>query len=210
VPDIHRQQDNLRRNLGVVQDKLAGLIIRAPVDGVVTAIDLTPGEHRNPGDRLAEVTPDSGMKLAAVVDEYYLARVRTGQSATVSLGGRQVRATVRRVSPQVKDGLFTIDLDFDDGEPANHVAGESAPGRLQLGGDTPALVIPAGAFLARTGGSWLFVLDADGTSARPRQIRIGRRNSEQLEILGGLNAGEGVVISDYTNLERAGLLILTN
>jgi len=210
VPDIHRQQDNLRRNLDVVQGKLAGLIIRAPLDGVVTAIDLTPGEHRNPGDRLAEVTPDSGMKLSALVDEYYLARVRTGQSARVILDGRQVSATVRRVSPQVKDGLFAIDLAFDGEGPANLVAGETAFGRLQLGGDTPALVIPNGAFLGRTGGNWLFVLGADGKSATPRQIKVGRRNADQLEILDGLRAGEQVVVSDYTSLDRSDLLVLTD
>lgn len=209
VPDIHRQQENLRRNLEVVQDKLAGLIIRAPVDGVVAAIDLTPGEHRNPGDRLAEVTPDSGMKLVAAIDEHYLARVRTGQGAMVNLDGRQVSASVRRVSPQVKDGMFAVDLAFDGEEPDNLVAGETALGRLQLGGDTPALVIPTGAFLSRTGGNWLFVLDADQSNARPRQVRLGRRNAEQIEVLDGLTAGERVLISDYTSFERADLLVLT-
>jgi HlyD family secretion protein len=210
VPDIHSQVANLRRNLDVVQGKLAGLIIRAPVDGVVTAIDLTPGEHRNPGDRLAEVTPKSGMKLAATIDEYYLARVRTSQIAMVDVDGKQVSATVRRVSPQVKDGLFSIDLEFDGENPSNLVAGETTQGRLQLGGDTQALVMPSGAFLARTGGNWLFVLNADGKAARPRQIKVGRRNAEQLEILSGLAAGERVVISDYTSLDRSDRLILTN
>jgi HlyD family secretion protein len=210
VPDIHRQQENLRRNLEVVQEKLAGLIIRAPVDGVVAAIDLTPGEHRSPGDRLAEVTPDSGMKLAAVLDEYYLARVQRGQRATVNLDRRPVNATVRRVSPQVKDGTFVVDLAFDDDEPDNLVAGETALGRLQLGSDTPALVIPTGAFLSRTGGEWLFVLDADGKHARPRHVRLGRRNAQQVEILAGVTAGERVVVSDYTSFDRADILVLTN
>jgi HlyD family secretion protein len=61
LPDIHRQLKILRGNLDVVHEKLDGLIIRAPVAGVVTAIDLKVGEHRNPGQRLAEVPPDSGM-----------------------------------------------------------------------------------------------------------------------------------------------------
>jgi len=210
VPDIHRQLANLRGNLDVVQAKLAGLIVRAPVEGVVTAIDLKVGEHRNPGERLAEVTPQSGMKLAADVDEYYLTRVRIGQSATVEIGGSSVTATVRRVSPQVKNGQFSIDLDFDGASPPSLVAGETAQGRLQLGGDTPALVLPVGAFLERTGGNWAFVLDKDGHSAMRRPIKVGRRTAEELEILGGLQAGERVVTSDYTSLERADRVALTN
>jgi HlyD family secretion protein len=210
LPDIHRQLGNLRSNLDVVQGKLAGLIIRAPVEGIVTAIDLKVGEHRNPGGRLAEVTPEAGMKLTAEIDEYYLARVRAGQTASVDFDGTVVNATVRRVSPQVRNGQFAIDLDFDGSGPANLVAGETAQGRLQLGGDTPARILPVGPFLERTGGEWVFVTAKDGKSAQRRRIKIGRRTAEQLEILGGLEAGERVVTSDYTGLDRADRIVITN
>ena len=210
LPDIHRQLQNLRANLDVVQGKLAGLVVRAPVEGLVTAIDLKVGEHRNPGERLAEVTPDSGMKLSADIDEFYFARVRTGQSATVDVEGTPVKATVRRVSPQVRNGQFTIDLDFEGDSPPSLVAGENTQGRLQLGDDTPARILPVGRFLERTGGDWVFVVSKDGGSAERRQIKVGRRTSEQLEILGGLATGERVVTSDYTSLDRADRIVLTN
>ncbi len=210
LPDIHRQLRNLRANLDIVQGKLAALIVRAPVEGLVTAIDLKVGEHRNPGERLAEVTPESGMKLTADVDEFYLARVRTGQSATVDVEGTPVKATVRRVPPQVRNGQFTIDLDFEGDSPPSLVAGETTQGRLQLGGDTPALILPVGPFLERTGGDWVFVVSKDGESAQRRQIKVGRRTTEQLEILSGLATGERVVTSDYTGLDRADRLVLTN
>jgi HlyD family secretion protein len=209
LPDIHRQLTNLRANLDVVQGKLAGLIVRAPVEGRVTAIDLKVGEHRNPGERLAEVTPDSGMKLSAEIDEFYLARVRTGQSAIVDVDGKAAKVNVRRVSPQVRNGQFTIDLEFEGDGPANLVAGETAQGRLQLGGDTPALILAAGPFLERTGGDWVFVVSKDGSTAQRRQIRVGRRTMEQLEILSGLATGERVVTSDYTSLDRIDRIVLT-
>jgi HlyD family secretion protein len=209
LPDIHQQLKILRGNLGVVHDKLESLVIRAPVAGKVTAIDLKVGETRNPGQRLAEVTPETGMKLIADIDEFYLARVRVGQTASVSLDGRPTNVTVRRVSPQVHNGQFRIDLDFDSGSPAALVEGAAAQGHLQLGGDTPALVLPAGAFLERTGGDWMFVVASDGRSAERRQIKAGRRTSEQLEILSGLNVGEQVITSDYTGLDKFDRIVLT-
>jgi HlyD family secretion protein len=208
LPDIHRQLGNLRNNLDVVQGKLGGLIVRAPVDGVVTALELKIGEHRNAGERLAEVTPQSGMKLAADVDEFYRARVRTGQSAVVDVDGTDVTVTVRRVSPQVRNGQFTIDLDFAGDSPPGLVAGETTQGRLQLGGDTPALVLPVGTFIERTGGNWVFVVAPDGRSARRRDIQVGRRTAEQLEILAGLQAGERVITSDYTSLDRVDRILM--
>jgi len=209
LPDIHQQLKILRGNLAVVHDKLESLIVRAPVAGKVTAMDLKVGETPASGERLAEIAPQTGMKLAADVDEFYLPRVRAGQTATMDIEGRPVTVTVRRVYPQVQNGQFRVDLDFSSTSPPTLVEGAAEQGRLQLGGDTAALVLPTGPFLERTGGDWAFVVTADGRSAERRRLKLGRRNSEQLEITGGLAAGERVITSDYTGLEQSDRLVLT-
>src|SRR5882724_4971592 len=99
LPDIHRQLASLRSNLDVVHGTLEGLIIRAPISGRVTAIDLKVGEHRDAGQRLAEVTPPTGMKLSAQIDEFYLTRVHNGQSAEIDFNGKPAKVTVHRVYP---------------------------------------------------------------------------------------------------------------
>ena len=210
LPDIHRQLGILRGNLDVVHRTLDGLIVRAPVSGRVTAIDLKVGEHKDAGQRLAEVTPPNGMKLSADVDEFYLARVRMGQAANIELHGKPVEVTVKRIYPQVHDGRFRVDFDFDGTAPADLVAGETAQGRLQLGDDSPARIVPVGPFLERTGGDWIFVVAPDGQSAQRRHIKVGRRTVEQLEITSGLAVGERVMISDYAALEKADRVLLTH
>ena len=209
LPDIHQQLRILRGNLAVVHDRLDSLVVRAPVSGKVTAIDLKVGETPGSGQRLAEIAPQTGMKLAADIDEFYLPRVRAGETATVDIEGRPVPVTVRRVYPQVHNGQFRVDLDFSSASPPALVEGAAEQGRLQLGGDTAALVLPTGPFLERTGGDWAFVVSADGRSAERRRLKLGRRNSEQLEIAGGLAAGERVITSDYTGLDRSDRLVLT-
>ena len=71
-------------------------------------------------------------------------------------------------------------------------------------------VLATGAFLERTGGDWVFVLDRDGHSARRRTIKVGRRNAEQVEIESRLAPGERVIVSDYTGLERIDRIDLEN
>lgn len=202
LPDIHQQLKNLRGDLAVVHDKLDSLVIRAPVAGKVTALDLKVGEMRSPGQRLAEVTPQTGMKLVADIDEFYLPRVRVGQTATVDLAGKLVTVTLRRVLPQVSDGQFRVELSFETPGPASLVEGATAQGHLQLGEDRPANILATGPFLERTGGEWVFVVAADGRSARRRHLKVGRRTSDQLEVLSGLTAGDRVITSDYTGLDR--------
>jgi HlyD family secretion protein len=209
LPDIHQQLKILRGSLAVVHDKLDSLIVRAPVAGKVTAIDLKVGETPGTGQRLAEIAPQTGMKLVADVDEFYLPRVRVGQAATITVDGSPVTVTVRRIYPQVHDGQFRIDLDFSSPSPVTLIEGAAEQGRLQLGGDTAALLLPAGPFLERTGGDWAFVASPDGRSADRRRIKLGRRTSEQVEIKDGLAAGERVITSDYTGFDRVDRLILT-
>jgi HlyD family secretion protein len=202
LPQIQSQLEKLQQDLQITHGKLDNLTVHAPVSGRLTAMDLKVGENRNRGDRLAEITPDTGYKLVAAVDEYYLGRVQKGQTATIQIGDKSQLLKISRVYPQVRDGTFTVDLDFQGSAPPGLLPGEALQGKLELGADRPATLLPAGAFLDRTGGDWIFVLANDGRSALRRSIRIGRRNAEQVEVLGGLHAGERAIISDYTGWER--------
>lgn len=202
LPQIREQLDKLQQDLKITHSKLDDLTVRAPVAGLLTAMDLKVGEHRNVGERLGEITPDTGYKLTAAVDEYYLGRVRIAQTASVDIGDHTWRLEITRTYPQVTNGTFNVDLAFDGTAPVGVIPGQSVQGKLALGNDAPGIILPAGPFLERTGGDWVFVVARDGESAVRRRIKVGRRNSEQVEILNGLQPGEQVITSDYTGLEH--------
>jgi HlyD family secretion protein len=202
LPGIREAISRLEESMTKARDRLEDLVVKAPAAGRLTVFDLKLGQAAKQGDRLAELVPDTGFKIAADVDEYYLPRVQTGQTAVASFDGRDVRLKAIRVYPQVKNGTFTVDLAFVDKEPANLTTGAAVQGRLSLGNDQPALVLPAGAFLERSGGDYVFVLGKDGHSADRRRIKIGRRNTEQVEVLSGLQPGDRVITSDYEGYEK--------
>lgn len=202
IPQIKAQIVKLQEDIEVTHGKLDNLVVRAPVAGRLTAIDLKIGENRNRGERLAEITPETGYKLSADIDEFYLGRLQKGLVATVEIGDKTSTLQVTRVYPQVKDGTFKVDLAFDGQAPEGLLPGQAVQGKLALGNDAPGLILPTGAFLEKTGGDWAFVLDADNKSAHRRRIKIGRRNAEQVEVITGLRVGEQVITSDYTGLER--------
>jgi HlyD family secretion protein len=197
LPQIAAQLTKLHQDVEITRAKLASLLVRAPVAGRMTAIDLTVGENRNRGERLGELTPDSGVKLVAAVDEYYLGRLRVGQPATAEIAGRDLPLEVERVYPQVKGGTFTVDVRFATAPPASLTPGQAVQGKFTLGAATTAIILEVGSFLEDSGGDWVFVLDKGGTSASRRRIQSGRRNIEQLEILSGLEPGERVITSNY-------------
>ena len=202
LPKIREEMANLQQSLEITRHTLDDLTVKAPGTGRLTEMDLQPGENRERGSRLGQITLETGFKIAAQVDEYYLGRVAAGQSAQIDLDGRTLNLRVERIYPQVKNGTFTVDLNFQGPQPQGLLPGEAVQGKLSLGADRPALVLPAGAFLERSGGDWIFVVSADGRHADRRRIKIGRRNAEQVEVLSGLAAGERVITSDYQGLEK--------
>ena len=134
----------------------------------------------------------------AQVDEFYLGRVQPGQLAAAEWGGKSYRMKVAKIYPQVRNGTFEVDFHFVGAEPTEIQRGQTLQTRLTLGDSTPALLIPNGAFYNETGGAWVFVVTPDGSEAIKRQVRLGRRNADHIEVLDGLEAGERVLTSPYT------------
>jgi HlyD family secretion protein len=194
---------HLQDNLAIAKRLLDSLVVRAPVAGQLTALDVKLGEQKDRGERLGQIDRPTGYKVVVQVDEFYLARVHPGQPVSLNRNGRKIPLAIAKVFPQVKNGRFEVWLTFADATaPGDLRPGEALQGSLQLGDDQPAMILPIGPFMETTGGGWAFVLDADGKTASRRPIKTGRRNGSQVEVLDGLQPGEKVILSDYADLER--------
>jgi HlyD family secretion protein len=205
---IEQTSVRLDANLTAVKAQLDALIVRSPADGVLTGLDARVGEEKTRGQRLGQVDRDSGFKLKVQVDEFYLARVKVGQRVAAAVDGTSRNLVVGKIYPQVKDRKFEIDLVWESGMPPGLRRGQAVQGKLQLGDDQPAMVLPAGPFLQASGGDWVFVLDHD--EAKRRSVKLGRRTTEAVEVLDGLKPGDRVVTSDYTGLDRIDRLDLSS
>lgn len=188
----------LETSLELARNNLESLNLRAPVAGTLSAFAIQVGQSMARGERIGQIDSPGRNKLVATVDEFYLGRVNPGQLASVEWAGKRHSLKVSKISPQVRNGGFEIDLQFTTAEPTQIQRGQTLQPRLVLGDPVPALLIPNGAFYSETGGSWIFVVAPNGKYAVKRPVRMGRRNSDFIEILDGLDAGERVITSPYT------------
>jgi HlyD family secretion protein len=191
---------SLNSSMGIARENLGQLSIRAPVTGELSGFDIQLGQSLQQGERIGQIDSAGGNKLQADVDEFYLGRVRPGQTASADVDGKTYRLKVAKVYPQVRNGQFQIDLVFDGPAPASVQRGQTVQTKLTLGDPSKALLIPNGAFFNDTGGNWVFVVDRSGNSATKRQIQLGRRNADFIEVLSGLSPGERVITSSYSGL----------
>ncbi len=178
------------------------LTVRAPMDGQLTALDAEVGQSKAAGGVLGQVNSADRFKLTAQADEFYLTNLAVGQATLFNIDGRDYRAHVAKVYPQVANGTFKTDFYFDGAAPSNIHVGQAIDLKIELGGASRAVMLPNGPFYQDTGGNWAFVVTPDGRSAIRRAIRLGRRNPEFVEVVDGLKPGERVIISGYEAYQK--------
>ncbi len=205
---LQESGSQLEANLELARKNLDALNVRAPVSGKLSGLDVEIGQSIQRGGRLGQIDDPDSFKLRVEVDEYYLNRVDIGQAAELDRG-RNYTLTVSKIYPQVNNGQFELDLLFDGEEPNDIRRGQTLQATLTLGDSSRALLVPNGAFFQDTGGNWMFVVNDAGTEAVHRSVRLGRRNSEYIEVLDGLEAGERVITSPYSAFKEMDRLTLT-
>lgn len=197
---VKQMEDNLRNmelNLQLVRMRQDELNVKSPVDGQLTILDVELGQSVPKGGRIGLMHVLTSYKVVAEIDEHYIDKVKVGLKAILERQGQEFELSVRKVFPDVQNGRFTIELIFPDEMPENMRTGQTYYSRLQLGNPKEALLLPKGSFFQKTGGQWIFVVSADGTSAEKRSIKIGNQNPQYYEVLEGLQAGEEVITSGY-------------
>ena len=200
LAQLRASASSLNSSLGIARSSLSQLNIRAPATGQLSGFTIQLGQSLQRGERLGQIDSAGGNKLVADVDEFYLGRVQRGQSGTVDVEGKTFRMKVAKVLPQVRNGQFQVEMIFDGPEPQSIQRGQTLQLKLTLGDSSRAVLVPNGAFFNDTGGQWIFVVDRGGNSATRREIKIGRKNADFIEILEGLKPGEKVVTSSYSGM----------
>lgn len=214
---IEQQMSMEQQRLAQSNGRWDGLVVLAPVDGQIANLNAIVGGQVTAGEQVGEIGVLEGYKVTARLNEYYIDRIQSGQPATAIHKGRRIPLQVSRVTPQVQEHSFAVELQAlrstpfsEDGSagPAGAIPlGEGKEGppigltlrlQIELGRPERRLVIPRGSFYAQTGGQWIMRIDANNPHrARRIPIRLGRQNAEFYEVLEGLSAGDRVLVGGY-------------
>jgi HlyD family secretion protein len=186
---------------------LDNLVIRAPVDGQLSTPHWEIGQAVSQGQRLGQVDVLGSYKVRVPIDELYLPKISTGLPASTTFANKDYRLVITYIYPTIQNGRFEVDMNFDGETPQGIRRGQSLRLRIELGQASEELLLPVGGFYKDTGGNWVYVLEADNKAVR-RNIKLGRKNSENFEVLEGLQPGDRVITSSYENFGNNEVLIL--
>ncbi len=94
---------NMRKNLGLVKDRVKNLNVTAPVDGQLGLLTPEIGQNINRGENMGQINVLTSYKVTAQIDEHYIDRVRAQLTATLDRQNSKFDLTVRRVFPEVQE-----------------------------------------------------------------------------------------------------------
>ena len=180
--------------LAEAQARLGRTRIAAPVEGTVLTRKAEAGQIANPGGEvLFRVASGGEVEMRGQIAEQDLARVKTGQAATVYLTGierpftGEVRLLGAIIDPQTRLGDIRIQLKPDPAlRPGAFARAVVAVARAQRP------VLPQTAVMADGNGSYVLVVNSAGKVER-RPVRVSGTTDTGVIIAEGLTGNERVV-----------------
>lgn len=192
-------RDTAQANLAAAQaalregsEQVAYTLVRSPYAGVVTARLAEPGEAVGIGQPLLALLAEEQLRVAVDVPQSELAALRArGRAAVLLPGGERMQAERLVIFPQADALTHSVRV---------RVMLPRGAGGLQPGAVAKVafelerverVLLPLSALRQRGEVSAVYVVGEDGRVSL-RQLRLGHRHGDQVEVLAGLRDGERV------------------
>ena len=185
--------------------------IRAPISGVVSSREIKSGENLAVGQVAFRITETKELVAYLQIPQSELMKFDAGLDATVrvaSMPNSEFAATIVRISPTIdsRNGTFraTAIIDNTDGNLAPGMFGRFT---VSYEKHANALVIPADALLDEDEQTSVYVVKNDEVVRRT--VEIGVEENGRVEILGGLDENDEIVVVGHSGL-RDGSKVLAS
>lgn len=171
--------------------------LKSPISGTIIRQNVVIGQPVSFESILMEVGDNARMLVkGALYETATLSRLKPGQKASAKIGiydNKTFEGTLERVDagPETESRALHAYAIFDntDGALRPNLRGTL---NIEIGGeDTPTIVIPASAVLENNGISFVFV--QDGNNFERREVALGRKEGDKIEIISGVLPDENVV-----------------
>lgn len=196
-----------RKTLAETKRTLDDAQVRSPRKAILTYINNQIGAQVSEGSRIAVISDLSHFKVEGEIADTYGDRVAAGGRAIVKIGSEKLEGSISSVTPLSKNGVisFTVQLNEDNNR------------RLRSGLKTDVYVMNAvkedvmrvanASYYVGRGEYELFVRNADKEIVK-RKVQLGDSNFEFVEVVGGLQPGDEVVVSDMSQYKNKNKLKL--
>jgi HlyD family secretion protein len=182
--------------LEIARARLAYARVTAPAAGTLIARNVEAGWVVAPNQTLMVLSPDGPAQLVVQVDEKNLGRLALGQRALASADAypeQSFPAKVIYINPGVDPQRASVEVKLLAPDPPDYLRQDMTISvDIALAERDNALVLPLGAVRDAAGPN-PYVLRIEDGHARRREVKLGLRGAQLVEIVSGLAEGDRVV-----------------
>jgi RND family efflux transporter MFP subunit len=178
-------------------------IIKAPFSGYITAKHIEKGSMIMPGTPIAEMMDISTMKFIAGIAESDLVKISNNQEVKIVADiyeGFTYTGKVKNIGMKADaTRRFPVEIEVHNDISKPIRSGMFGMAFFESKGTHDAMVIPRTALVGSIKDPSVFIVEND--KALRRSIKVGAASEKTIEVLGGLKAGDKVVIAGQINLD---------
>jgi HlyD family secretion protein len=196
------QVGRLRDVTNFQRSRVRSMVVKAGASGVLQELPLEVGQWAQSGATLARLVEPGKLKAVLRIPETQAKDVAIGQPATIDTRNGLAKGKVSRIDPAVQNGTVTVDVSLEGELPRGARPDLSVDGTIEVERLDDVLHVGRPAYGQANSAVGLFKLIGDGTEAVRVNVRLGRTSVNTVEILGGLQPGEKVIISDMSRWDQ--------
>jgi len=193
--------DQARAQAKLRLDDADHLQVRAGMAGVLQLLPVDVGQQVEPGTNIARVADPTKLKAEVKIAETQAKDIQIGQPASIDTRNGIVDGRVARIDPSVQNGTVTVDVSLTGALPKGARPDLSVDGTIELEHLDDVVYVGRPAFGQERSTVGIFKLDADGVYATRTQVQLGRSSVNEIEIVGGLQPGDRVILSDMSQYD---------
>jgi HlyD family secretion protein len=202
---LNLQRDQIERLRAIVESnrqRVASMRVTAGVSGVVQDLLLQPGQWIQSGTSLAQVLQPGRLKAELRIPETQARDIALGQVADIDTRVGHVPGRVIRIDPGSTNGTVGVDVSLEGPLPQGARPDLQIEGMIEIERLADVMSIPRPAYGQPNSSTGIFKVVEGGRFAERVTVQLGRASVNDFEVLGGLNVGDEVILTDMTRWDN--------
>lgn len=196
------QTSNVSADIAIIQTQIAKTVVRAPFSGKVGFRAVSVGAYVSPASVMTTLSQTGNLKMDFTVPEKYIPQVKQGQYVNFTVEGVNKKYTGRIVAtePNITENTRTLQVRAAvQGDAAGLMPGGFAKVTLNFEPNPNAIMVPTQAIIPQARGKKVYVYQ--GGIAKSVDVETGIRDSANIQITKGLQAGDTVLLTGLLGLK---------
>ena len=194
--------NNIRADIDIIRTNISRTVVRAPFSGKLGLKEISVGAYVTPQTIITVIRKTSDLRLDFTIPEKYINEAKPGRTVFFTVAGSDLRHAARIMATESGISETSRSLNIRStviGSDPSLVPGAFANVTVDFAPDNTALMVPTQAIIPQTRGKKLVVFK--GGIATFVEVTTGVRDSANVQILSGINAGDTIVTTGLMSVK---------